>query len=296
MHKDRYDYFMDETYNKNANKGFFIVCLLIVIFFVLTSITYTLFNIKYGYITIENVSMQPTLNPTPINGSDGQPVQDSVFIERTTDVTYGDIVIIDRSEETGRENYTVVKRVMALEGDKICLAMLPVGEKGEYEMRFIRIKANEDIDELVYTGTSDEHIIYEDYIKSYLEWSSQAQRELYGSGYYYDAEYLENYIEKFDTEIIDVIVGDQTFKLKFFTVGSNKDSSAPDQVFCMGDNRLQSEDSRKTGTASQNDIVGKVISVVRNGNAPSLDFFSWVRVLGEYLRLIFEEIIAYFTV
>ena len=178
MHKDRYDYFMDETYNKNANKGFFIVCLLIIIFFVLTSITYALFNIKYGYITIENVSMQPTLNPTPINGSDGQPVQDSVFIERTTDVTYGDIVIIDRSEETGRENYTVVKRVMALEGDKICLAMLPVGEKGEYEMRFIRIKANEDIDELIYTGANDEHIIYEDYIKSYLEWSSQARLSL----------------------------------------------------------------------------------------------------------------------
>lgn len=296
MHSDRYKYYKGEAYNRNTNQCFLIVCFLIVIFFILTAITYASFNVKYGYITIENVSMQPTLNPTPLYDGDGEVVQDSVFIERTTDVTYGDIVIVDRSQETGQRNYTVIKRVMALEGDKICLAMLPVGEAGEYEMRFIRIKADEDIDEIVYTGTSDEHIIYEDYIKSYSEWSSQARQEYYGSPYYYDAEYLENYIEKFDTEIINVIVGDQTFQLKFFTVGSNKDASVPDQVFCMGDNRLQSEDSRKTGTASQTNIVGKVISIIRNGNAPSLDFFSWARVLGEYLRLIFEEIIAYFTV
>lgn len=282
-------------HKKEKNGSFFIFFCAILFILLLVNVTDLLFNLKYGYVVVENVSMQPTLNPSPLEDDR----QDAVFIERTQKLSYGDIVIVDRSEE--RPGYSVIKRVVAFSGDKISLVMLPVGEGGAMEMRLIRIKEGDSTRQIVYTGQDDEYVIYESYIKSYDEWNGLGLSE---SGYsysednfaqgvcYYDVGFLENFINKYPTEIIPVTAGGMTYQVRFFTVGSDLDEQA---LFCMGDNRAESKDSRDTGSAKLNKVIGKVISIIRNAMAHENDFFNWAKVLGEYLRLIFKEIIAYFT-
>ena len=293
------EYFeFDEQFSqhkKEKNGSFFIFFCAILFILLLVNVTDLLFNLKYGYVVVENVSMQPTLNPSPL--ADDR--QDAVFIERTQRLSYGDIVIVDRSEEG--PGYSVIKRVVAFSGDKISLVMLPVSEGGAMEMRLIRIKEGDSTRQIVYTGQDDEYVIYESYIKSYDEWNGLGISE---SGYYYtennfaqgvcyyDVGFLENFINKYPTEIIPVTAGGITYQARFFTVGSDLDGQA---LFCMGDNRAESKDSRDTGSVRQDRVIGKVISVVRNALAIENDIFCWAKVLGEYLRLIFKEIIAYFT-
>lgn len=294
---ERY-YFTDFIYTEMKRTTYMCFVLIMAIFLVaLLSVSYV-FNRSYQYITIENKSMQPTINPNPIN-VDGKWYQDSVYIKLTQDIDYGDIVIIDRSEEEDEDGYTVIKRVMALEGDQISIAFLPVGENGEYEIRFIRIKAGDDVDQIVYQGQDDEYILYEDYILSYDDWTGcEVRTEVDGT--YYDSDFYDKFLSYDNLPTHEIIVNvngqEQSFDVKFFIVGCDKSEDAPDQVFYLGDNRAGSSDSRGNGTADIDKVVGRVIKIFRNGYSIMTSPWSWAEKIYEFLAIIWEELINYFTI
>lgn len=288
-------YFIDYQHKNRERTILAIFILIALVFYVILFATDYVFKTKYRYINIENVSMQPTINPNPID-IDGKLYQDGVYISLTQDVDYGDIIIVDRSEEEKEENYTVIKRVMALEGDQISIVSLPVGENGKYELRFVRIKESDNIDTIVYQGVDDQYILYEDYILSYKEWTESNSYTNSNSHVQYEYEFYFNFLSNKQTTTHNIIVGEQSFQVEFFTVGSDKDNNDADQVFYMGDNRVNSKDSRLNGTGDQDKIIGKVIKIIRNGYSLQTSKWSWLEKVYAYLSIIWEEIINYFTV
>lgn len=286
--------YLEENKSKIATRLFIIFVYILLVFYAIVFSINIAFNTAYRYIIVEGSSMQPTLNPDPILTSDGE-FQDSVYIRLTQDVDYNDIIIVDRSgdgENAG--DYTVIKRALAFEGDKISIVKLPVGDNGEYEYRFLRIKNGDNISTIVYQGQDDEYIIYEDYIIGYEKWSENYPISL--NNVDYEGIFYGAFIEEKETETHNVVVNGQVFPVEFFTVGSNKAENEPEQIFFMGDNRINSLDSRWYGTMDIDKVIGKVITVVHNGYSIFNSAFSWIEKVWDYFVIIWNEIIEYFSV
>lgn len=280
------DYFLKEKKSKSAFKLFAKFMYALLIFYAILLTVSFFFHKEYRYITIQGPSMQPTLNPDPIY-VDGVEHQDGVYIklnnseEDLADIDYGDIVIVDRSEEKGEEGYTVIKRVIGFEGDKLSIVKLPVGENGEYEMRVLRIKE----------GTGVIECLEEDYVKSYEEWG---QYTVLYDEIEYDDMFFYHIMFANQTEIYPYYIDGQRFDVHFFTIGSDKMPSEPDQIFIMGDNRINSQDSRETGTSDVDKIVGKVVRIVHNSYSLRNSLFGWLENICDFLSIIWEEIVNLF--
>lgn len=282
-------YYQKEKESKIATRLFVIFVYILLIFYAIVFSINLAFNTTYRYITVEGSSMQPTLNPDPIITAGGE-FQDSVYVKLTQDVDYSDIILVDRSEETHEEGYTVIKRALAFEGDKISIVKLPVGENGEYEYRFIRIKSGDNISTITYQGQDDEYIIYEDYIIGYDLWSYVFSTPV--NGVEYEGNFYQAFIRGQETETHNVVVNGQIFPVEFYEIGGNMEEN--DQIFYMGDNRINSRDSREYGTVDTNKIVGRVIEIVHNGYSIRNSAFSWIEKVWDYFVIIWNEIINYF--
>ena len=268
-----YQYYKDEKEGKISQRVLIWCLVILVVFYVLLFITNSWFQNNYRYVTINGTSMQPTLNPNPVN-INGNDVQDAVYIKLTSeDITYGDIIIIDKS--TYNYNTSVIKRLLALDGDQISIAKVHVvqGDDNYTEYRFMRIKE----------GSSEIEIVYEDYIAGYGIWNSYVpilDNEVYYEPYFYrmfleDSQTTTHYVEG---------VGN----VKFYTV-------MPGQIFYMGDNRTGSTDARWTGTDSQENVIGRVVSIVHNSTSIQNSLFWWTGRIKEYFAIVFDEIIKYFA-
>ena len=268
-----YQYYKDEKEGKISQRVLIWCLVILVVFYVLLFITNSWFQNNYRYVTINGTSMQPTLNPNPVN-INGNDVQDAVYIKLTSeDITYGDIIIIDKS--TYNYNTSVIKRLLALDGDQISIAKVHVvqGNDNYTEYRFMRIKE----------GSSEIEIVYEDYIAGYGIWNSYVpilDNEVYYEPYFYrmfleDSRTTTHYVEG---------VGN----VKFYTV-------MPGQIFYMGDNRTGSTDARWTGTDSQENVIGRVVSIVHNSTSIQNSLFWWTGRIKEYFAIVFDEIIKYFA-
>ncbi len=286
-----FTYYQKERESKIATRLFVIFVQILLIFYAIVFSINIAFNTAYRYITVEGISMQPTLNPNPIMTGDGE-FQDSVYIKLTQDVDYNDIIIVDRSEEEHKEGYTVIKRILAFEGDKISIVKLPVGENDEYEYRFVRIKKGDNISTITYQGQDDEYIIYEDYIKGYNLWNYTFSTSL--NGVEYEGIFYQTFIHGHQTEMHYIAINDKILPVEFYEIGSNMEES--DQIFYMGDNRTESRDSREYGTVDANNIVGYVIKIVHNGCSIRNSAFSWIEKVWDYFAIIWKEIINYFSV
>lgn len=286
-----FTYYQKERESKIATRLFVIFVQILLIFYAIVFSINIAFNTAYRYITVEGISMQPTLNPNPIMTGDGE-FQDSVYIKLTQDVDYNDIIIVDRSEEEHKEGYTVIKRILAFEGDKISIVKLPVGENDEYEYRFVRIKKGDNISTITYQGQDDEYIIYEDYIKGYNLWNYTFSTSL--NGVEYEGIFYQTFIHGHQTEMHYIAINDKILPVEFYEIGSNMEES--DQIFYMGDNRTESRDSREYGTVDANNIVGYVIKIVHNGYSIRNSAFSWIEKVWDYFAIIWKEIINYFSV
>lgn len=268
-----YQYYKDEKEGKISQRVLIWCLVILVVFYVLLFITNSWFQNNYRYVTINGTSMQPTLNPNPVN-INGNDVQDAVYIKLTSeDITYGDIIIIDKS--TYNYNTSVIKRLLALDGDQISIAKVHVvqGNDNYTEYRFMRIKE----------GSSEIEIVYEDYIAGYGIWNSYVpilDNEVYYEPYFYrmfleDSQTTTHYVEG---------VGN----VKFYIV-------MPGQIFYMGDNRTGSTDARWTGTDSQENVIGRVVSIVHNSTSIQNSLFWWTGRIKEYFAIVFDEIIKYFA-
>ncbi|MBP3344707.1 MAG: signal peptidase I [Clostridia bacterium] len=281
-----YKYYKDEQSEKTASKIFVrFICFAIVIYAVLFGINYY-FNANYTYITINGISMQPTLNPDPyllvktVNGiRKSDYVQDGVYIRETQDIDYNDIIIIANIFA----DKTIIKRALAFDGDYITIARIETDD-GQNEYRFMRVKEN----------TSTVEVVEEEYIKSYQVWSnaytvSQSQRPQDPSTaeIVYEPLFFNSFYNKgYESRLFSVHEADGE-QVRFFKV--------PDgQFFYMGDNRTNSTDGREKGTTKVDNIVGKVVKIVSNGTDYPGNNFWWLNRLGGLISVLWDDILRFF--
>ncbi len=294
-----YRYYQDEKDEKRATRVFITLVYVLLLFCLLVFACTAIFEKYYGYVTIRGTSMQPTLNADPIY-ENGYTYQDCVYIRFTKNVTYGDIIIIERSAESDRSS-TIIKRVLGFEGDKITIAMLPFEQDDgslRMEYRFIRIKDEPN---------AKVEILQEDYLSGqigdyykdgYLQWSYSPRvlDSSTGQVIYYEEEFYNQFLADGNVTVEQVQHENYTYFMKFFEIGSDKSESEPDQIFYMGDNRTGSTDARFNGTASVDRIVGKVMSIAHNAYSAKNSPWYWLYMVKGYLELAWKEIVNYFSI
>lgn len=267
-----YQYYKDEKEDKIAQRIFFIFVFILLLFYAMLFITNIVFQQNYRYITINGCSMQPTLNPDPVI-INGNAVQDGVYLKLTQDVTYNDIVVIDKTEENDSTPMTVIKRALAFGGDKISIARVPVEGQARSSYRFMRIK----------NGTNQIEVIYEDYIRSYDLWD--LDYSILDNGVEYESFFYEQFIE-----------GEQTTEYMVEGVGMVKFYQVQEgHIFFMGDNRTGSTDARMTGTEPITKVVGKVRAIVRNSTSYQNSIFWWFGRVKEFFVIVWNDIVDYFA-
>lgn len=286
------EHYQDRKAEKVALRLFYIFVYILLIFYGIMFVTDIAFNTKYRYITVEGLSMQPTLNTNPILDGDKY-YQDGVYVLLTQEVDYNDIVIVSRPNDVkGKPNYTVIKRAIAFEGDKISIVKLPTGE---YDMFGLPITEYRLV--LQKKGEKEAKVVYEDYIKSYAEWDYIASTSY--EGLRYDSDFYHDYIQKGLTTTATVTYQNKlsetvSEEVELFTIGSDSDTDDR-QVFYLGDNRLGSKDSRENGTTDQSMIVGKVIYIVRDSYSLKNSAFGWFNKVKYFFVIIWNEIVDYFA-
>lgn len=292
MEKIYYEYYQDVKEDKISKRTFIWFVVILVFFYSTIFVTNILFQQNYRYITVNGLSMQPTLNANPVY-INGKNVQDGVYIRITDKADYGDIIIIDKIEEA---NHTIIKRLLGKEGDRISIAKLNINGKQEY--RFLRVKASD----------SRVEVLYEDYIEGtcidnsgnkyqigYDTWStissvqdnSNKYEELFYKTFLWDSEnqvtITENVYE-YDFTYNNV----EYQNVKFYEIEE-------DHIFYMGDNRTGSSDARLTGTDTESKILGRVVTITHNSTSYRNSFFFWFERTKGYLEIIWKEIIYNFA-
>lgn len=94
-----------------------------------------IFNASHVYYHVYGPSMSPTLNEGVMSSEEKK---DGVFVSRLKRVGRGDIVVVDKNKDSEEKEKFVIKRLIALGGDKIKIAR--VGEV----YRVILIKNGEE--------------------------------------------------------------------------------------------------------------------------------------------------------
>lgn len=265
-----YQYYQDEKDDKISQRLFMIFVFILLLFYLALFITNIFFQQSFRYVTINGTSMQPTLNPNPVEVEDGF-VQDGVYIKLTQDIDYNDIIIIDKSVDNSEYKQTIIKRVLGFEYDKISIAKVEVDGKSTY--RFMRIKS----------GTNKVEIIYEDYIKSYDLWN--AITSITDGGIDYENIFYKTFLMGNNVSL-EYVEG--VGYVKFYQIQQN-------QIFYMGDNRTGSSDARSSGTENIEKVIGKVVEISHNSTNIQNSLFWWFNRVVTYLKIIGKQIIEYFA-
>ncbi len=236
-----------------------IIFLIYVIIFVCFMIWYFDFRSKYYISDVEGPSMSPTIN-AEVSDSDPNTKQDFVYVNKKKEAQRGDIVVVNLNTTGVKENdYYIIKRVIAMAGDKITIK---IAEDGYYHV-FMQYAGQEEVIQLD-----------EDYIKSYEGWTS-AKSAYIASTTYYESEFYGTFISSgMHVSIIDGVA--------FYEVPENS-------YFCLGDNRAVSIDSRRRGVFSKNKICGVAEIIVKNGTkyrGVKLFFKKWGSIWGFYWKQI----------
>ncbi len=271
-----YRYFEDEKKESLSNRVFYCLAIILVIFYIFLVVSNHLFYTKYTYITVVGTSMQPTLNKDPsytlIDDNRMDNIQDGVYLEKTKDIDYGDIIVLNTVDNPTENSTTLIKRAMAFGGDYVSIAR--VKDKGLNTYRFLRVKKN----------TNRVEILYEDYIKSYQLWDGMSFVEM--NGVVYQREFYDNYNGPTYNPMNFTVNGTE---IKFFQVPE-------DNIFFLGDNRSGSSDSRSSfRTFNKSRVVGKVVKIVKNGTKyKGNKSWWWNRFVG-LLSICWDEILSIFA-
>ena len=90
------------------------------------------FNVIFMRFDVQGISMQPTLNPTAL--TEDSPLEDKAYVNRFDKGTRGDIVVLFNPNapdpQTGAYGIDIIKRIIAVGGDKINIESVPNSETG----------------------------------------------------------------------------------------------------------------------------------------------------------------------
>ena len=218
--------------NKQSKFKYQDITSILIIFAVCFICTTFIFNIILKPLKITGSSMQPTINEdyTYFNEK-----YDSVYYKSAKNYQHGDIVIIQNNNEK------LIKRVVAMSGDKVCIRKIAGTEEytSHGELYSVEVK-------ITVTGNNN----------STQELLNYAEEKTY---FYYinsDNEYtLSNYS---NYQTIDSTLKNNDFYA--FIIPEN-------HIYCLGDNRNVSTDSRHYGAFNISQIQGEVVLHIPYGKS-----------------------------
>ncbi len=186
----------------------------------------------------------------PISGTSMQPLlnasgkdEDHVYITTNKeDITYGDVIIYQKSNDV-----LVIKRVIAMPGDNIMIKDTGRNQEGtanNYYAIYIQ-----------YGGQGEFVELNEEYIEN-----KETYRIIYNQFYYGGDLYNKNFITDEN--------GNKYLHIE------------DDEIFYLGDNRLNSDDCVDYGPMKYENIVGEVIYIVHGNNFKIIEVIK--QILGIY--------------
>lgn len=220
---------------------------IVLIFFLIFFAWYTYFSVTHRYYIVTGTSMQPTLNSSIVLEDESE---DAVYVNIYGNIDFGDIVVINASNNSD----DIIKRVLATGGDYVTIA-----RSGNSYYIYRIAKENVVLDENgIMTGSLIEDVnarLQENerggfsYNIDYTSWG--AEPGIPQGGITYEAQFYNQFIADADEE--DLFTSSNG--LIYVKVPE-------DHVFCLGDNRANSRDSRYYGYFSLDEIVGDVEIIV----------------------------------
>ena len=205
-----------------------------------------IFNVYLTPIAIKGESMQPTINKDSA-------YSDIVYYRQKDDYVIGDILIIDAHEYLSDLDSSIIKRLIAKQGQKVSFEIYSI-QKNVYttSKNYIKVK---------YRLLIDDELLQEDYI---------AEQECYLS--IYTDRLTDHYISSDDYVLLKAIfdyINEQTLGNYAVVSETNKlvysFTLADDEFFACGDNRNHSTDCRYFGPIKTEAVEGALIIHVAHG-------------------------------
>lgn len=218
--------FSEQNYSKTSGKSiwYYLPNAILLLSFALIIAFSFLFMSIYSYYTVRNVSMKPLLN-----NYEDITIQDGVYVNTTNFGEVGDVIILD-NPEPDEIVLSVVKRLIGKGGDKIAVKRELINGGITEVFKLLRIPAgNENYYELV---------------EPYIDQTSNVP--------------MKNLYNKFNV-LLDTSL--ETRKetidgIEFYCLNEN-------EVFVLGDNRLNSKDSSNYGAVDSSKIIGRVEIIIK---------------------------------
>ncbi len=269
--RPEYTYFEEAKFEKLAYNYMRRAIFAFLIIMTIVTTFATLFHARYYYFVVSGPSMQGTLNPDP----DNQGLQDAVIVDKYKKVDYGDIIIINRAKDDP-EKTSIVKRLIAFEGDYVTIKAVTL-DNGKQEFRVFVKKAGED--EIVE--------MQEDYIDHEKYWPTTGYTFTY-QGVTYEKKFFDALLAGGYDPAAGVV------RLEGDPDGALYYKIPKGEFFFMGDHRNISKDSRSYDFKhfKYEQIVGSVCYISHNANK----YRPATAVMVGNWRMIFDLLLNFFKV
>lgn len=285
--KTQMEIFEDNEKKENkktfASRFFSVFFIFYVAFFVCFVALFLSFKFTYVCVPITGVSMKNTINSS-LDDSEINTTCDWVYIKQKSSYEKGDIIVFDAKYE---ENLSLIKRLIALEGDAVAIAQ----DKDDGLYYVYRVNSDALTDGVI--EESEIEKLDESYIKDRAEWKLYFPSVQMLYGWAYQKEFYATFFNSGNYETIKCEENQMTFAV------------IPDgQFFYLGDNRGHSTDAREMGTDYISSIDGVTVIIVKDAaNSGSTlllqlqNVFSFYgREIGNFFTRLWNDLLEIFAI